>query len=74
MAARSVDTYMAARSVDTWRRKASELGKLLKDGGEEEKRIWDALGYLSSLMYPLEGLTTEVISVIDRHFYIDPCI
>ncbi len=68
---------MAARSVDTWRRKASELGKLLKDGGEEEKRTSDALGYLSSLMYPLEGLTTEVISVIDRHFYIDifhPCI
>ncbi len=58
---------MAARTrnADTWRRKASELGKLLKDGGEEEKRMSEALGYLSSLMYPLEGLTTEVNSITD---------
>ncbi|XP_064392489.1 HEAT repeat-containing protein 6-like isoform X3 [Halichondria panicea] len=59
---------MAARNADTWRRKASELGKLLKDGGEEEKRMSEALGYLSSLMYPLEGLTTEVIEVLLRQF------
>ena len=53
---------MAKMSADMWRRKANDLCKLLQDGSREEKKMSEALGYLSSLMYPLEGLSTEVIN------------
>ena len=48
------------RNVDTWRKKAGEAEQLLESGDIDGKRMSEALGYLSSLMYPLEGLSNEV--------------
>ena len=47
-------------SPDMWKQKAAEVEHLLRNGVKGEPRLEESLGYLSSLMYPLEGLQKQV--------------
>ena len=53
-------------SPEIWKQKATEVEHLMRNGVRGEPRLVESLGYLSSLMYPLEGLQKQVKILCNR--------